>query len=267
MTSAAGRAGGHPPAAAGAGLIANLDIVGALIRRDIQSRFSGNFLGFGWSYVVPLVWIAATYFAFYFFGRRVPIYTDTITFIISGLIAYMGFRYTVNAVLRTNSALRRLLIFPTVTLEHGVISSALIEWVNAFVVFAVVAAMNLILFGNGEMDNALLWFEGMTLACALGASYGYLFVALTEINPGFRQAGNVILRPAFFISGIFFTANELPERVLPFFIWNPLLHAVEIARDGMLFHYQSRIVSALYPLAWIVGLTVVAGAIRLSQRS
>lgn len=266
MTTATDRADPRP-VNLGPGLLGHIDIISALIRRDIQTRFAGNFLGFGWTYVVPLVWIAATYFAFYFFGRRVPVYTDTITFIIAGLIPYMGFRYTVNSVTRANTAMRRLLIFPTVTLEHGVISSALIEWVNVLVVFAFMALLNWLVFGNWEMDDPLRFLEGMTLACGLGASFAYVLVALTEISPGFRQAGMVILRPSFFISGVFFTANELPDRVLPIFIWNPLLHAVEIGRDGMLFHYESRVASAVYPVAWIVGLTVLAIFIRLPQRS
>ncbi|HEX2802893.1 MAG TPA: ABC transporter permease [Sphingomicrobium sp.] len=267
MTSAPGRAGRQAPAALGSGVFASADVIAALVRRDIQSRLTGNFLGFGWTYVVPLVWIAGTYFAFYLFGRRVPVYTDTITFIISGLVPYIGFRYAVNAVSRTNAAMQRLLIFPTVKLEHGVVSSALLEWVNVFVVFALVAALNALLFGNGEMDDPLRWVFGTTLACALGASYAYFFVALTEIRPGFRQLGIVLLRPAFFISGIFFTSNELPERVLPLFLWNPLLHAVEISRSGMLDHYEARAVSAAYPLAWIAGMIALAAAVRLTQRN
>jgi capsular polysaccharide transport system permease protein len=248
-------------------IIANVDVVTALIRRDIHSRFADNFLGFGWTYVAPLVWVAATYFAFYLFGRTVPVYTDAITFIIAGLMPYMGFRYVVNSATRTNSTLRRLLIFPTVRLEHGVASASLLEWVNIFLVSAVVMGLNLLVLGNGELSDPLLWAAGMTLACALGASYGYLFVALAEVNPGFRQVGLVLLRPAFFVSGIFFTANELPDRVLWIFMLNPLLHAVEIARDGMLFHYDSRVSSALYPLAWILGMAAIAVAIRATQRS
>lgn len=266
MTSASGRAEPQP-AFLGSGLVAHIDIVSALIRRDVQSRFSTNFLGFGWTYVIPLIWIAGTYGVFYFFGRRVPIFTDTITFIISGLIPYMGFRYCVNSVARANTVMRRLLIFPTVSIEHGVVASALIEWVNVFVVFAFVAVLNLVVFGNWEMDDPLRWFEGVSIACGLGASYSYLFVALAEFSPTFRQAAIILLRPSYFISGVFFAANELPERVLPYFIWNPLLHAIEIARDGMLFHYESRVDSTVYPLAWIAGMTLLAIMIRLPQRN
>ncbi len=264
MSRLAARAHGSP--GVGEWLIANGDVVAALIRRDMAARFAGNFLGFGWTYVAPLVWLAATYFAFWFFGRTVPVYTDTVTFIISGLMPYMAFRYVVNSASRANSVMRRLLIFPTVKLEHGVIAATLVEWVNSFVVVGVVMVVNLLVFGNGEIDDPLTWFWGMTLSCGLGAAYAYLFVALTEVSPGFRSLAIVLLRPAFFVSGVFFTANELPDRVLPFFIWNPLLHAIEIARDGMLFHYEARVASSLYPLTWIAAMTALAVAIRLWKR-
>lgn len=242
-------------------LLDDAQVVLALARREVRSRFGNNVLGYAWTYVTPLVWIAATYFAFYFFGRRSPVFTDTITFIISGLIPYAAFRYVINAIGRVPGATRGLLIFPSVTIEHGVVSMALIEFVNIFIVFAVVAALNYLLFGNGELDNPLQFLFGVALAWGLGASYAYLFLGLAGINSTFIHIAPVLLRPTFFISGVFFTANELPDRALAFFAWNPLLHAIEIARDGMLFHYQSRVAEPLYPIVWII--VMLAGALIL----
>jgi capsular polysaccharide transport system permease protein len=202
------------------------------------------------------VWIAATYLSFNLFGRTTPVFTDSITFIVSGLVPYAAFRYTVNAISRVNSSMRGLLIFPSVTYEHGVITVAILEFLNAFLVFAVVAAANFLAFGNGELADPLQFVEGVALAWGLGASYGYLFSVLARSNPTVQQVGMVMLRPTFFVSGVFFVANELPDHVLDFLGWNPLLHAVEIARDGMLFHYQSRIASPFYALAWIAALAI-----------
>jgi hypothetical protein len=44
------------------------------------------------------------------------------------------------------------------------------------------------------------------------------------------------------------------------------LHAVEIARDGMLFHYESRIASAGYAFIWIVGLLLIASLLNMARR-
>jgi capsular polysaccharide transport system permease protein len=134
-------------------------------------------------------------------------------------------------------------------------------------VFAVVATFNLLVFGNGELDNVPQFVAGVTLAWGLGASYGYLFSSLGRYRPNFQRFGVALLRPTFFLSGVFFTANELPDDILKIFGWNPLLHAIEVARDGMLFHYQSRVASPAYVVVWIIVLTLAGIAVSASRET
>lgn len=241
-------------------------IIGALARREIQSRFGHNALGYAWTYVVPLLWIGGTYFFFTYMGRKSPVYTDLITFIISGLIPFLAFRLVIGSMGRVNGSVRGLVIFPTVTRDHAAVAMALVELVNTFIVFAVVAVLNLALFGNGELDNALKFAVGVVLAWGLGAAYGYLFSQLGLIDVTFQHVSGPLLRPAIFLSGIFFVANELPENVLAIFALNPILHAVEFARDGMLFHYQSRVADPIYVLFWIAGMFAAAMIVRVVRR-
>lgn len=248
------------------GPIDHLQIIKGLAQRELQSRFGQNVFGYAWSFVAPLVWIAAAYFAFLTFGRTSPVYTDLVTFIISGLIPYATFRYTVTAVSRASTLVRPLLIFPSLKIEHGAITLAVMEGLNLLLVYLFVAGLNLLIFGNGELDDPSQFFAGLFLAWALGASLGYLFMTLGLINKTFEHIGPIILRPAFFLSGIFFTANELPDYVLEAFGYNPILHVVEIARDGMLFNYRSRVASPSYVVLWIIGLLGVALLVRGFRR-
>lgn len=241
-------------------------LIGALARREVQSRFGQNALGYAWTYVVPLLWIAGTYFFFTYFGRKSPVYTDLITFIISGLIPFLGFRLVIGAMGRVNGSVRGLVIFPAVSRDHAAVAMGLVELVNTFIVFAVVAALNLLLFGNGELDNALKFAAGVAMAWGLGAAYGFLFSELGLINVTFQHISGPLLRPAIFLSGIFFVANELPENILKIFALNPILHAVEFARDGMLFHYQSRVAEPFYVLLWIAGMFAAALFVRYVRR-
>lgn len=247
-------------------LVDHAHVVAALAEREIKSRFGQNALGYAWTYVLPLLWIAVTYFTFKFFGRRTPVYTDTVTFIISGLIPYFGFRYVTASLPRVNGIVRGLLVFPTVTREHGVVAMALIDLVNIFIIYTVIAAANYMLFGKWELDDPLHFAAGVALAWSLGAGYGYLFVRLALVQPTFQFISQPILRPLIFLSGIFFTANELPDHVLAIMAWNPILHAVEFARDGLLFHYQSRVASPLYVLVWTFGLIAAALVVRAIRR-
>lgn len=265
-TVGSGRLGGGRAPGLPERLIGHLDVMIALGRREIQSRFGENALGYAWTYVAPLAWIAATYFAFMLFGRTSPVFTDTITFIIAGLIPYLAFRYVITAIGRSAVSVRGLLIFPNVTEEHAIATAALIELANIFIVYALVALVNYLAFGNGELSDPLLFAAGVALAWGLGVAYAFLFASLGRIDATFTQLGPVLLRPAFFVSGIFFTANELPETFLNILWWNPLLHAVEIARDGMLFHYQSRVASPAYVLLWIGGMTAAGLIIDFVRR-
>ena len=248
-------------------LVAHIDIILAIMARDFRGRFGQETLSYAWTYLAPLAWIGATYLGFYLFGRTSPVYTHTITFIIAGLIPYAAFRYTVTALARVNNGIRGLLIFPSVRHEHGIIAVALLEFVNIFVVFAVVATANYLIFGNGELDNVPQFVGGVALAWGLGASYGYLFSALGRYRANLQRFGAALLRPTFFLSGVFFTANELPENVLRYLGWNPVLHAIEIARDGMLFHYQSRVASPAYVMVWIVVLVLAGVAVSASREA
>ncbi len=248
-------------------LVDHAFVVGALARREIQSRFGQNALGYAWTYVVPLLWIGASYLFFSFFGRRVPVYTDLVTFIISGLIPFLAFRMVMGSMGRVNGFVQGLLIFPSVTREHAAAAIAIVELVNTFIIFAVVLALNLAIFGNGELNDPMHFAAGVALAWGLGAAFGYLFSNLGLIDVTFQHVSGPLLRPAIFLSGIFFTANELPERVLAVLAFNPILHAVEFARDGMLFHYQSRVAAPLYVLAWIAALVGAALIVRATRRA
>ena len=244
----------------------HVQIILALARRELASRFGQSVVGYAWTYVMPLIWIGSTYFVFSFVGRRAPVYTDLVTFIISGLIPFLSFRLVIGAMGRVNGSVRALVIYPTVTRDHAAIAMALVELANTFLVFGVVAALNYVCLGNWELENPLQFAGGVVLAWGLGASYGYFFSTLALINVTFQYISGPLLRPAIFLSGIFFVANELPQKMLDLFQYNPVLHAVEFGRDGMLFHYTSRIADPLYVVVWIAGLLAASMVVRVVRR-
>ena len=238
------------------------EIVLALARRDIGTRFSQNFFGYSWTFVVPILWIIGTYGFFYFFARKSPVYTDTITFIISGLLPFASFRYVINALGRVNGVTRGLLIFPSVTREHAAVAAAIVEYGNMLVVVAIIMGINYLVFGNFELDDFPMWIEGLTLAWMLGCAYGYFFSVLSRGDPTLFQFGVILLRPSYFLSGVFFIPSELRGDVLRLLSWNPLLHAIEISRDGMLFHYQSHMADWTYVITCFAIMMGAAFAVR-----
>ena len=76
-----------------------------------------------------------------------------------------------------------------------------------------------------------------------------------------------MMRPLFWTSGIFFTANDLPSGVREFFVLNPVLHVIETVRDGWFTAYTARYVDRLYVVSWILGLFFLGLALeRVARR-
>jgi capsular polysaccharide transport system permease protein len=132
-----------------------------------------------------------------------------------------------------------------------------------FVLAAIIMGINYLAFGNFELDDFPMWVEGLTLAWMLGAAYGYFFSVISRDDPTIFQFGVILLRPSYFLSGVFFIPSELRGDVLAVFSWNPLLHAVEIARDGMLFHYKSYIDDPSYVIVCFAVMMALALAARV----
>ncbi|MWV26653.1 ABC transporter permease [Aurantiacibacter rhizosphaerae] len=223
----------------------------AIIQREIGSRYTGDAIGYLWAYIVPLAWIAVIYVLFIALDRRVPIDTDLGSFICSGVVPYLCARYAVNAILRARTAYRHILSFSTVS--HNLVAGAvfLLELGNSILVFLTLLLLNYALFGFFEMHDPLLALWGFSLAVGVGGAFGYLMMSLSTIWPALSRATPIFLRPFFYISGVFYTANELTPRVVELLSWNPLFHGIEVLRSGLFEGYTSPLATNAMPLTFI----------------
>ncbi|MHA7821017.1 MAG: ABC transporter permease [Erythrobacter sp.] len=224
----------------------------AIMQREIGSRYTGDALGYLWAYVVPLAWIGVIYGAFVLLGRRIPIDTDILSFICSGVVPYICARYAVNAILRARLAYRHIIAFPTVSPNLIGGSVFLLELANSFFIFVIVLLLNYVIFGFFEMHDPALAIWGFVLAVGSGGAFGYLAASLSTVMPAISRATPIFLRPFFYISGVFYTANELPPTVRDLLSWNPLFHSIEVTREGLFEGYQSLMASSALPLLFIV---------------
>ena len=230
----------------------------AIIVREVRSRFTGDVLGYAWAYLTPLAWVGIIYFIFSFMGRRSPIDTDVLSFILSGVIPYIAFRFTITAVLRARTAYRHIMALSTVSPQLVYAAIAILELYNALAIYALFLAANYLIFGRFEMADPLLALLGFSLAWGSGAAFGYAAVRLSAISEVAARITPTLLRPLFYISAVFYTANEMPVSVVEWLAWNPLLHAIELTRSGLFLAYESHVASPWVPILFI-GLALAVG--------
>jgi capsular polysaccharide transport system permease protein len=241
----------------------------ALMRRDRDTRFSGGVLGYVWAYLIPFSWIAFVVALFELTGRAPPIHTDPALFVATGLLPYILFRQTVSSMMRGVIAHRRTLHVSPLKLSDLLLASAAQELVNLAVSALLVFGVILLVTGADGPDDPIRVLLGLLLAWSMGVGLGRLVSVLGLMSDLVARSVPILLRPTFWISGIFFTATELPGALRDLLWWSPLLHATERIRDGWFAGYSSPfdslsmlIVPALLP--WV--LSFLAEAVLTRRR-
>jgi capsular polysaccharide transport system permease protein len=84
----------------------------------------------------------------------------------------------------------------------------------------------------------LLWIFAITL----GLLFGIAELFVSEIG----KVRQLLTRPMFFISGTFFSLQDIPREYWHLLDWNPVLHAIELTRYAVYSTYGSEGVSLQY---------------------
>ena len=220
-----------------------------IMLREVRCRFAGDALGYTWTFLVPLLWIGTLMFFFTLLGRTPAIPVDTPTFIATGVVPYVLFRYTITSMNRVVSTHRHLVHFGGVRVSDLLFAAALLETLNAVIIFAIIWLTITLVFGPISIHNPLEFINGLLLTAIFGTTVGRFAAILGMISETAKRMVPITLRPMFWISGIFFTAPELPSGLLPYLHWNPLLHAIEVTRSGVFLEYTTHFANPAVPLS------------------
>lgn len=220
-----------------------------------------------WGLINPLAWIGALILCFSIVGKQIPIFTDILSFMIPGMLSYILFRNTIQSIIRSKKTSHSLLYIPFVKPMDILCAAALVELLNCFAVFVVLNAFNYIAFNAFECADPLLMIYGYACAWGTGIVMGILFATISRRSPILEKMIPILLRPTFWISGIFFTANELPSWLDELASWNPLFQSIEIIRDGTFFSYHSRTANHVQPLVFILCISLICFLLQRSFQS
>jgi ABC-type polysaccharide/polyol phosphate export permease len=235
-----------------------LNTLNALMLREVRCRFAGDPIGYAWAFIVPLLWIGTLMAFFTLLGRAPAIQVDTPAFIATGVVPYVLFRYTVTSMARVVSTHRHLTHFGHVRIADMLVTGALLELLNAVIVFASVWLIIALVFNPFPIHDPLGAINGILLTSLVAGSFGRLATILGLISETAKRVIPVLLRPMFWISGVFFTATELPPALLKYLWWNPLLHTVEMIRGGVFLDYRSGFADIRVPLFASAGFLIAS---------
>lgn len=251
-------------------------VVFAVFLRELNTRFGRLRLGYFWAILEPLTFMfiltvlrgkltaapLAGLDAPVFFASGILGYTmfrNIVTSALAGVESNMGL-FNYQRVKPADITLARTLLETTITLATGLLIFPLLG-----------------LIGHSVHWNSLLLFmAAFGLLICLGLGFGLMFTIVGPLSPETKKIIPYLIRPLFFISAVFMPTSSVPASLLPYVLWNPLLHANELLRESLFTDYTSTVGEWHYLGMWSLGalllgliiyrryhrLVVTSGAIR-----
>lgn len=234
------------------GLIGQFEVVHALALRETRTRFGAHQLGYLWALLEPVIMIGTFVIVFMVANRPAPEGMDLYGFTATGLVPYLIFSNSLNQVANAINGNKSLLFYPRVHILDLVIARATLEIATYFAIFIVLMGGHALYHQELNIDDPLMVVGGLVLASLFGTAVGLVFLGLTQYSKLAERIRGPIVRPMFWISGIFFTGQQLPEGAQNALLVNPLLHTIELTRAGFYKSYDASLANPTYVAFWIL---------------
>jgi len=240
-----------------------LRVVGALILREVLTRYGRKNIGFLWLFIEPMLFtlgivvirnIIIGNSAFnltnnqQFFGSM-----SFAGFLMTGYSGFILFRNICNRIGSTSSGNKGLLyhrnirildlIFSRFILELAAVSASLIALTLAFHEFGLMSLPENIL------NVIIAWLLLAWFCFGFGLIVGYLM----EASSFFDRIWPIILIVSLPFSGVIFMLNWLPANAQAFLSWFPLVNALEFLRES----YFGPSIKAMYSITYLVSINLV----------
>ncbi len=232
-----------------------LDLMVALVDRELKLLYHRSFVGIAWTFINPLLQLAVFSVVFrVVLGVQVPRYS---AFAFSGLLAWTWFQSSLvqaTGLITGNRALVRqpgfaLEVLPLVTVGTGLIHYAL----------SVPILFGFLLSQEVELTPWLLLLPVlMVLQFAFTAACAYPLAALNVRFRDIQHVLGVVLQLAMYLTPIFYSVEQVPEHLRKWFAINPMVALIEAYR-AILIYGQPPPFLGLGVLALLTALLLVGG--------
>ncbi|CBJ51871.1 ABC transporter permease [Ralstonia solanacearum] len=207
-------------------------VVGALLRREILTRYGRHNIGFMWLFVEPMLFTLGVTTLWTFtkvtHGSRLPI----VAFAVTGYSSLLLWRNTASRCAKAIEPNLALLYHRNVRVIDLFAARLILEIGGATISFVVLL---LTFIATGLMDlpaDVLTMAYAWLLLAWFAASLGLVVGALSERSEAVERFWHTLAYLLFPLSGAVFLVNWLPPVAREIVLWLPMVHGVEMLRHG-----------------------------------
>lgn len=224
-------------------------VIGALIIRELHTRFGRHYFGYIWLFFEPL--LLGTCIGLIHLWRDQPAAFGPFEFYAIGYVVYFIFRGVINRASAAIPSNMGLLYHRTITLPDIFFARHIIETVACM---GVLVLLLLALFAiNGDFpENPIKVAMAMIGMALLSQGIALLAAAATEAIEGIERGVHAITYLVLPVCGMFFLVEWLPDWARELALYVPTVHIFELLRDGQFGSRFRAHYDLTYLLAWIM---------------
>jgi capsular polysaccharide transport system permease protein len=222
-------------------------VIFALILRETKTRYGKTRIGYLWALFEPMAHMLIFVTIFSFIGRSSPLGGSVAMLILTGLFPYNLFSNLANQLMNAVAANRVLLSYPHVTPFDVMVARSILEIANQIVVFSfvllILAVQNL---WDMQFANVMTVIMVVLVGSTLGFGLGLVNAVLAFQFPSYANVFGMLMRPMYFLSGIFFVVDYMSTDIQNIMYYNPIAHLIEWFRSAMYMGYESSFLDKQY---------------------
>lgn len=231
-------------------------VIGALMIRELITRFGRQNIGFLWMMVEPLLFATLVGLVWTFMDGPTKNGISVMSFCVSGYIPLMLFRSSVGRSVGLFQANISLMYHRQVRVLDLVLVRFLVEWIGHMMAYFFIMIL-LMAFGVFPVPHNLgflllgwLYYSFFTISiCFILAPAS----ETSDILEKFMPATTYLMVP---FSGAFYMADWLTPEARAVVLYSPPVHGMEMMRYGIFGHHMTPHFNWFYPLAFSAVCTV-----------
>ncbi|WP_256327075.1 ABC transporter permease [Roseicitreum antarcticum] len=223
-----------------------LRTVGALMLREMSTRYGASPGGYIWAFLEPLGMIIVLSLAFSLLMNNPSLGTSFILFKATGFLIFTQYMIVGQMVAHAMMFSKPLLLYPGVIWVDAIVARFILNALVTAIVMTIILAGIMVYEDIRSLLNWGMILLAVATASLLGLGIGTLNCYLFQRFPVWAHTWGVLNRPLFLISGVIILYEDMPQLAQDILWYNPLLHITGMMRAGFYPMYRPDYISLVF---------------------
>ncbi len=215
------------------GLKIQINVIRSLIYREFITRASLVKFGYFGILIEPLG-IMSIFLAIFTLIRRRNVggNLDVLIFLISGIVIYTLFNAIAIRSMNSMDANKSLFFYRQIQPIDTIFSRTIVEVFIYTLVFIILVSLAFIfkeIFSISDFSLIVISFISLSI---YSMGIGIFLMIATFRYEWVKSVVQFLQRPLWFLSGVFFSLNDIPQTIRPYISWNPIIQSIELTRHA-----------------------------------